>query len=212
MKIKAFAVLDTNVLVSAVISSSGYPYDILRLIQSGNVIPIYDERMLNEYKEVFHYDKLKISEETFQQTFTLILKSGLLIQDVETTKAQLLDQSDIPFFEVKESSEEFDSVLVTGNLKHYPEQRDIITPKEFILLLDQMERFIKIDFDYEKNVQQIIGDQIASGKYIEGYKVFGDESKDKFNSGRQSVLKMLDQYKQESQQHNVKERTDREIR
>ena len=212
MKIKAFAVLDTNVLVSAVISSSGYPYDILRLIQSGNVIPIYDERMLNEYKEVFHYDKLKISEETFQQTFTLILKSGLLIQDVETTKAQLLDQSDIPFFEVKESSEEFDSVLVTGNLRHYPEQRDIITPKEFILLLDQMERFIKIDFDYEKNVQQIIGDQIASGKYIEGYKVFGDENKDKFNSGRQSVLKMLDQYKQESQQHNVKERTDREIR
>lgn len=212
MKIKAFAVLDTNVLVSAVISSSGYPYDILRLIQSGNVIPIYDERMLNEYKEVFHYDKLKISEETFQQTFTLILKSGLLIQDVETTKAQLLDQSDIPFFEVKESSEEFDSVLVTGNLKHYPEQRDIITPKEFILLLDQMERFIKIDFDYEKNVQQIIGDQIASGKYIEGYKVFGDENKDKFNSGRQSVLKMLDQYKQESQQHNVKERTDRGIR
>lgn len=212
MKIKAFAVLDTNVLVSAVISSSGYPYDILRLIQSGNVIPIYDERMLNEYKEVFHYDKLKISEETFQQTFTLILKSGLLIQDVETTKAQLLDQSDIPFFEVKESSEEFDSVLVTGNLKHYPEQRDIITPKEFILLLDQMERFIKIDFDYEKNVQQIIGNQIASGKYIEGYKVFGDENKDKFNSGRQSVLKMLDQYKQESQQHNVKERTDRGIR
>lgn len=212
MKIKAFAVLNTNVLVSAVISSSGYPYDILRLIQSGNVIPIYDERMLNEYKEVFHYDKLKISEETFQQTFTLILKSGLLIQDVETTKAQLLDQSDIPFFEVKESSEEFNSVLVTGNLKHYPEQRDIITPKEFILLLDQMERFIKIDFDYEKNVQQIIGDQIASGKYIEGYKVFGDENKDKFNSGRQSVLKMLDQYKQESQQHNVKERTDREIR
>lgn len=212
MKIKAFAVLDTNVLVSAVISSSGYPYDILRLIQSGNVIPIYDERMLNEYKEVFHYDKLKISEETFQQTFTLILKSGLLIQDVETTKAQLLDQSDIPFFEVKESSEEFNSVLVTGNLKHYPEQRDIITPKEFILLLDQMERFIKIDFDYEKNVQQIIGDQIASGKYIEGYKVFGDENKDKFNSGRQSVLKMLDQYKQESQQHSVKERTDREIR
>lgn len=212
MKIKAFAVLDTNVLVSAVISSSGYPYDILRLIQSGNVIPIYDERMLNEYKEVFHYDKLKISEETFQQTFTLILKSGLLIQDVETTKAQLLDQSDIPFFEVKESSEEFDSVLVTGNLKHYPEQRDIITPKEFILLLDQMERFIKIDFDYEKNVQQIIGDQISSGKYIEGYKVFGDENKDKFNSGRQSVLKMLDQYKQESQQHNVKERADREIR
>lgn len=153
MKIKAFVVLDINVLVSAVISSSGYPYDILRLIQSGNVIPIYVERMLNEYKEVFHYDKLKISEENFQQTFNLIFKSGLLIEDVETKKVQLLDRSDIPFFEVKESSEEFDSALVTGNLKHYP-----ITPKEFILLLDQMERFIKTDFDYEKNVQQIIAD------------------------------------------------------
>ena len=71
MKIKAFAVLDTNVLVSAVISSSGYPYDILRLIQSGNVIPIYDERMLNEYKEVFHYDKLKIWKKLFSKHLLL---------------------------------------------------------------------------------------------------------------------------------------------
>ena len=71
MKIKAFAVLDTNVLVSAVISSSGYPYDILRLIQSGNVIPIYDERMLNEYKEVFHYDKLKYRKKLFSKHLLL---------------------------------------------------------------------------------------------------------------------------------------------
>lgn len=103
MKIKAFVVLDINVLVSAVISSSGYPYDILRLIQSGNVIPIYVERMLNEYKEVFHYDKLKISEENFQQTFNLIFKSGLLIEDVETKKVQLLDRSDIPFLKLKKA-------------------------------------------------------------------------------------------------------------
>ena len=171
MKIKAFAVLDTNVLVSAVISSSGYPYDILRLIQSGNVIPIYDERMLNEYKEVFHYDKLKISEETFQQTFTLILKSGLLIQDVETTKAQLLDQSDIPFFEVKESSEELSSYLVTGNLKHFPESDSIVTPRELINIMKMFDRFLQKDFDYEKAVQELRSSQEATSKYTSGKEI-----------------------------------------
>lgn len=199
MKIKAFAILDTNVLVSAVISRSGYPYEILRLVQTGNVIPIFDKRMLSEYQEVFHYEKLKLAEETINATLSIIINNGLFIHDVQKAKEEFVDKSDIPFFEVQESSEEFDSVLVTGNLKHYPEQRYIITPKEFILLLDQMERFLKLDFNYEKNIEQLIKSNIESGKYTEGYKVFAlsDEEPLK-SSGRQSVMKMINEYKQET--------------
>lgn len=101
------------------------------MIQDGNVILVYDNRMLKEYEEVFHYEKLKISEETFQKIFNLIFHSGLLIQDVEATKAELLDKSDIPFFEVKESSDDFDSVLVTGNLKLSFSQEPEILERNF---------------------------------------------------------------------------------
>lgn len=196
MKIRAFAILDTNVLVSAVISRSGYPYEILRLVQTGNVIPIFDKRMLSEYQEVFHYEKLKLAEETIKATLSIIINNGLFIHDVQKAKEELMDKSDIPFFEVQESSEEFDSVLVTGNLKH---QRYIITPKEFILLLDQMEGFLKFDFNYEKNIEQLIKSNIESGKYTEGYKVFALSDEESFkSSSRQSVMKMINEYKQET--------------
>ena len=44
MKIKVFAVIDTNVLISAVISRSGFTQDVVQLIKCSNIIPIYDFR------------------------------------------------------------------------------------------------------------------------------------------------------------------------
>lgn len=56
MKAKAFAVIDTNVIVSAMMSN-GYPNDILRMVQDGNVIPVFDKRVLSEYYEVLSRKK-----------------------------------------------------------------------------------------------------------------------------------------------------------
>ena len=50
---------------------------------------------------------------------------------------------------MKESSEEFDTYLVTGNLKDFPESRTTVTPKEFLNILDTLERFVQADFNFE---------------------------------------------------------------
>ena len=56
-RIRAFVIVDTNVFVSALITNSGHPFEILKLIEQGNVLPIFDKRILSEYYRVFHYDK-----------------------------------------------------------------------------------------------------------------------------------------------------------
>ena len=51
MKIKSFAVIDTNVVVSSVISKTGFPKIIIEYVEEGNIIPIYDKRILNALME-----------------------------------------------------------------------------------------------------------------------------------------------------------------
>lgn len=167
-RIKSFVIIDTNVFVSALLTKSGHPFDIFKLVQTGNVIPIFDMRMLSEYYRVFWYDKFQLSEEQISTTLYTIIFHGIFVHDVRQTKEKFIDRDDIPFFEVKESSEDFNSVLVTGNTKHFPMDNDILTPQVFLVLLEQMERFITRDFDYESAVQQIISDNLETEKYSLG--------------------------------------------
>lgn len=170
MRAKTFAVIDTNVIVSAMMSN-GFPSDILQMVREGNVIPVFDKRMLSEYYEVLSRKKFGFSPQSIYDTLYNIVDSGMLINDVEQAKEQLIDRDDIPFFEVKESSEELDSYLVTGNLKHFPKSDSTVTPKELINIMKMFDRFLKEDFDYEKAVQELRSTQEATPKYTSGKEI-----------------------------------------
>jgi putative PIN family toxin of toxin-antitoxin system len=178
MKVKAFVVIDTNVLISAMLSTNGAPHEIFKLIESGNLIPIFDKRILKEYYRVFKYDKFNekkqfISDKAAKNTLCIVIKNGIYINDVDKIKNELEelmpDKDDIPFFEVKESSHEFDSMLVTGNLEHYPlDDRYIVSSKELLIVLKQMDRFVQMDLEYIDNLKTIIADNLSSSKYMSG--------------------------------------------
>ena len=164
MKLKSFAVIDTNVIVSGLLSS-GFPRIVLDLIKSDNVIPVFDKRMLAEYYDVLCREKMHFSDETIYDTVYLMVDKGIYINDVERAKKELKDKGDIPFFEVKESSRELDTYLVTGNLKDFPDDKAIITPKEFLNVLNTLEHFVALDFEYEKMIQVLIATQVSTPKY-----------------------------------------------
>ena len=46
------AVIDTNVLVSAMLKDSSVPRTIIDCIEGGIVIPVYNESIIQEYREV----------------------------------------------------------------------------------------------------------------------------------------------------------------
>lgn len=179
MKSKVFAVIDTNVFVSALLSQDGFPYRILNYIAERNIIPLYDKRMICEYNEVFHYEKLKFSEEVVKDVLYTIIASGICVNDIEQTKEHFIDEDDIPFFEVKESTPEFGSYLVTGNSKHYPPDDYVVTPKELLAIMAHVERFVKFDMTYEEEVERLLKRNVLDPKYTSGQSALNLFYKDK---------------------------------
>jgi putative PIN family toxin of toxin-antitoxin system len=129
-------VLDTNVLVSAVINPHGAPGAILSLVLSGAVIPLFDDRILDEYRDVLARPKLRISRTEAEFIVDYIESEGVLLNALPLS-ADLLDPDDLPFIEVAISATA--DALVTGNTRHFvgtplEGMVPVLTPAEFLSL------------------------------------------------------------------------------
>ena len=135
-----YAVLDTNVLVSAVLAAekgkSSPPREVLEFVFAGNVIPVYNEEILQEYREVLHRRKFKFDGKVVDKLVSEIKRIGISQQNLEVNE-DFPDKDDAVFFEVAMGAKEEhdDSYLVTGNMKHFPSNPIVVTPSQFICLL-----------------------------------------------------------------------------
>lgn len=168
--IKVFAVIDTNVVISSMMGNKPdtSTKQIMNYIQTENIIPLFDERMLQEYNEVLlRYFTPDVTEDKLLS----IINYGLLVTDIKATKELFVDKDDIPFFEVKESTKELDSYLITGNVKHYPENSSV-TSSNMIQMMNYMNRFIypANKESYLKGIVDTIN-SLKSDKYSSGKKM-----------------------------------------
>lgn len=135
---KIYAVIDTNVIVSALLSH----YDdtatvvIMRKIIRGEVTPLYNERILEEYIEVLNRKKFSFTESMISATLKVIIDYGIILDSIESD-ISLPDPKDLVFYEVALSQE--DSFLVTGNIKHFPKKPFIVTPTEMLAIINEMK-------------------------------------------------------------------------
>ena len=121
-------VLDTNVIISAAISRLGNPAKIIELVSDGIITMYYSAEMLSEYEEVLSRERFGFSPEKQNATIDLISETGILITS-EQSIIQIPDMDDIIFYDVAKSA---NAILVTGNIKHYPDDDLIMTPAEFL--------------------------------------------------------------------------------
>jgi len=110
------AVLDTNVLVSALLSSFGPPGRILDLALSGDLAVAYDDRVLSEWREVLHREKFGFPARDVETLLDFLEDEGLKVNS-PPLGIELPDPDDVPFLEVAHAAE---ASLITGNTKHYP--------------------------------------------------------------------------------------------
>jgi len=126
-------VLDTNVLVSALLNPFGPPARVFDLLMTGNLQLAFDDRILAEYREVlarprFGFDLDDVSEllEYLQAGGELVVASPL--------SNPLPDPDDEPFLEVAVAARV--EALITGNIRHYPVEAhqgiSILSPSAFI--------------------------------------------------------------------------------
>ena len=134
---KVYAVFDTNILVSALISRRPDTAVVLALetMLSGEVIPLYNDEILQEYEEVLHREKFDLPESLVDAIIRQIKKDGIASERIHTDET-FLDPTDIVFYEVALSKE--DSFLVTGNIKHFPKNPIVVTPSEFLRLIGKL--------------------------------------------------------------------------
>ena len=135
MKSNVFAVIDTNVIVSALISSNpeSYPLSVLAHVYSGTIIPLFNDEIIGEYREVLSRKKFHLDPIDIDEALNVLENYGLNLERTEVKGEAFLDPKDIVFYEVKMSKE--DAYLVTGNIKHFPKKPYVVTPREMIEIL-----------------------------------------------------------------------------
>ena len=126
-------VLDTNVIVSGLLTPFGSSGEIVRMISTGKLILEYDSRILLEYQEVLNRPKFQFDKDQIDSLIDYIRKNGQAVLPGPLNK-NLPDLDDTPFLEVAiEGKAEY---LVTGNKVHYPkkfrEGIKVLSPTEFI--------------------------------------------------------------------------------
>lgn len=130
-----YAVIDTNVIVSAFITHQrdSATVKVMERLYRQEIVALYDEDILAEYREVLSRRKFNISSEAIQDLISFLYAYGINAKRIPTELA-MPDETDRVFYEISLSKEE--SFLVTGNIKHYPVSPKIVTPGEFIKLHD----------------------------------------------------------------------------
>ena len=129
---KYYAVIDTNVLVSAMLKWNSIPGNVMELTFDGSIVPILNEQIVKEYREVLTRPKFHFTKEIIRDVLENIRSKGLYV-DEEHLEIELPDPKDRVFYEVvMEKRKTEDAYLVTGNIRHFPTKPFIVTPREMI--------------------------------------------------------------------------------
>lgn len=134
---KIYAVIDTNVLVSAMFAKSNTstpPRKILDYIVEGVITPLFNDEILNEYIEVLSRDKFPFKIEDVATVIGYIKHFGVDPGRTPVNKENFPDPKDVVFYEVALSKE--GSFLVTGNTKHFPLEPLVVTPAQMIEMIN----------------------------------------------------------------------------
>lgn len=129
-------VLDTNIIVSALLKRTSKPAQILDAVLEGKIRLVINEQIFKEYSEVLHRPKLNIPFEKADAILRFISFSAEWADSrpVQLNIETIQDPGDLPFAEAAFSSGA--EVIVTGNLKHFGFLKDsqiiVLLPDEFI--------------------------------------------------------------------------------
>jgi len=125
-------VLDTNVLVSGVLSERGPPGWIVDLVVAGELQTVFDNRILAEYKDVLTRSKLKLDPARVELLLGVMAGTGVPVTPLPWETA-LPDPDDEPFLACAKAAA---ATLVTGNLRHFPKDRragvTVLSPRQFL--------------------------------------------------------------------------------
>ena len=129
------AVLDTNVVVSALLNQTGPLASILDLAARLRFRCYVSKEILDEYQEVLGRPYLGLSEREIRRSIEKLKRSAAMVEPSRRLGA-CIDPDDNRFLEC--ALEARADYLLTGNVRHFPARFQdvrIILPRQFLTVL-----------------------------------------------------------------------------
>lgn len=122
-------VIDTNVLVSALLKPAGPPGRILDAVVQGVIEPVYNLAILTEYDAVLTRRKFSFDPEDVAALLELVASEGWPVARTARLDLPFHDPDDRKFYECATAA---GCPLVTGNAKDFPTQGpvEILSPAQ----------------------------------------------------------------------------------
>lgn len=131
-----YAAIDTNVLVSALLNFRSDPGQVLLFVFNGETIPLVNEEILAEYRDVLARKKFRFPPDLVEIILTRLVACSLNIFSVSEDFPEIADPKDRCFYAVTMSERQSeDALLVTGNIRHFPVKPFVVTPAKFVEIL-----------------------------------------------------------------------------
>jgi putative PIN family toxin of toxin-antitoxin system len=109
-------VLDTNVVVSALLKSQGLEDQVFRLALAGRLLLCVSPAVLAEYARVLPGPKFKLLPDEVATTLRQLEKAGSLFHPARTLRISA-HEPDNRFYECADAAQA--AFLITGNFKHF---------------------------------------------------------------------------------------------
>ncbi len=126
-------VLDTNIIISALLQPQGLPARVFLLALDGITAQLYvSGDIYAEYEEVIRRPKFNHNDAVIERSLRAIRQNGFWVKPTNKVRA-CADSDDDIFLECAEAARAH--YLVTGNLKHFPAawaDTQIVTTRRFL--------------------------------------------------------------------------------
>lgn len=112
------AVVDTNILVSALLRPASAPGAVMRAVADQMLVPVLCTDVIAEYTEVLHRRRFGFATVDVDETLTLIVQQAMWVEVLAYTGFPALpDPKDWPFIACALAT---GCPVVTGNARHFP--------------------------------------------------------------------------------------------
>lgn len=132
-----YAVIDTNVLVSAALAfgkAFSVPYSVFKAVVDRRFIPLVDDNIVREYCDVLSRSKFSLKQDVVDGIVQTIVRSAIN-QPVLPSGVELPDRDDTVFYDVAKAHQDKGAYLVTGNLRHFPNCEFAVSPRDFMNII-----------------------------------------------------------------------------
>lgn len=124
----AYAVIDTNIFVSALIThnSNAATVKILNYLSSKRILPLYNDEIITEYEEVLHRKKFKLPEEQISAFIDFVKRNGIDSERLPYD-GDMPDEDDRVFYETPSIAYQTSTPLPVAGRRRYGDSSPMVS-------------------------------------------------------------------------------------